>query len=46
MSGGMRQRVVGAIAVAGAPNVLIAGEATTSLDATIQYQYLALLKEL
>ena len=46
MSGGMRQRVVGAIAVAGAPNVLIADEATTSLDATIQYQYLALLKEL
>ena len=46
MSGGMRQRVVGAIAVAGAPNLLIADEATTSLDATIQYQYLALLKEL
>ena len=46
MSGGMRQRVVGAIAVAGAPNVLIADEATTSLDATIQYQYLELLKEL
>jgi oligopeptide/dipeptide ABC transporter ATP-binding protein len=42
----MRQRVVGAIAVAGTPNVLIADEATTSLDATIQYQYLALLKEL
>ena len=46
MSGGMRQRVVGAIAMAGSPNVLIADEATTSLDATIQYQYLALLKEL
>ncbi len=46
MSGGMRQRVVGAIAIAGAPNILIADEATTSLDATIQYQYLALLKEL
>jgi len=46
MSGGMRQRVVGAIAIAGAPKVLIADEATTSLDATIQYQYLALLKEL
>ena len=46
MSGGMRQRVVGAIAVAGSPKVLIADEATTSLDATIQYQYLALLKEL
>ena len=46
MSGGMRQRVVGSIAIAGAPKVLIADEATTSLDATIQYQYLALLKEL
>ena len=46
MSGGMRQRVVGAIAVAGAPKVLIADEATTSLDATIQYQYLNLLKEI
>ena len=46
MSGGMRQRVVGAIAIAGTPKLLIADEATTSLDATIQYQYLALLKEL
>jgi oligopeptide/dipeptide ABC transporter ATP-binding protein len=46
MSGGMRQRVVGAIAIAGSPKVLIADEATTSLDATIQYQYLTLLKEL
>ena len=46
MSGGMRQRVVGAIATAGSPKVLIADEATTSLDATIQYQYLNLLKEL
>lgn len=46
MSGGMRQRVVGAIAIAGSPKLLIADEATTSLDATIQYQYLALLKEL
>ena len=46
MSGGMRQRAVGAIAIAGSPKVLIADEATTSLDATIQYQYLALLKEL
>ena len=46
MSGGMRQRVVGAIAIAGSPQLLIADEATTSLDATIQYQYLALLKEL
>jgi oligopeptide/dipeptide ABC transporter ATP-binding protein len=46
MSGGMRQRVVGAIAIAGEPKVLIADEATTSLDATIQFQYLKLLKEL
>ena len=46
MSGGMRQRVVGAIAIAGAPKVLIADEATTSLDATIQLQYLKLLKDL
>ncbi len=46
MSGGMRQRVVGAIAMAGSPKVLIADEATTSLDATVQVQYLNLLKEL
>ena len=46
MSGGMRQRVVGAIAISGTPKVLIADEATTSLDATIQYQYLQLLKEI
>ena len=46
MSGGMRQRVVGAIALSGTPKVLIADEATTSLDATIQYQYLQLLKEI
>ena len=46
MSGGMRQRVVGAISIAGAPSVLIADEPTTSLDPTIQYQYLSLLKEI
>ena len=46
MSGGMRQRVVGAIAMARSPNVLIADEPTTSLDATIQLQYLRLLKEI
>jgi oligopeptide/dipeptide ABC transporter ATP-binding protein len=46
MSGGMNQRVVGAIALAGGPKVLIADEATTSLDATIQYQYLQLLRDL
>jgi len=46
MSGGMRQRVVGAIAMAGSPSLLIADEPTTSLDTTMQYQYLQLLKEL
>ncbi len=46
MSGGMRQRVVGAIGISCQPEVLIADEPTTSLDVTIQAQYLALLKEL
>jgi peptide/nickel transport system ATP-binding protein/oligopeptide transport system ATP-binding protein len=45
-SGGMRQRIVGAIALAGSPEVLIADEPTTSLDATIEAAYLALLKEI
>lgn len=46
LSGGMRQRVVGAIGVSCDPVVLIADEPTTSLDATIQAQYLRLLKDL
>ena len=46
MSGGMRQRVVGAIALTRAPKLLIADEPTTSLDVTIQYQFLELLKDL
>lgn len=46
MSGGMRQRVVGAIGISCQPMVLIADEPTTSLDVTIQAQYLKLLKEL
>jgi oligopeptide/dipeptide ABC transporter ATP-binding protein len=45
-SGGMRQRVVGAIALAGTPEVLIADEPTTSLDATIEAAYLATLREI
>lgn len=45
-SGGMRQRVVGAAAISAGPRVLIADEPTTSLDVTIQAQYLRLLKEL
>src|SRR5262249_24226478 len=44
ISGGMKQRVVGAIALAGGPKVIVADEPTTSLDVTIQAQYLSLLK--
>jgi len=46
LSGGMRQRVVGAMAIAAPPRLPIADEPTTSLDLTIQAQYLNLLKEL
>src|SRR5205807_733490 len=43
MSGGIRQRVAGAIAISCQPSLLIADEPTTSLDVTIQSQYLRLL---
>ncbi len=46
MSGGMKQRVLGAIAIASVPNVIIADEPTTALDVTIQLQYLRLLKDI
>jgi oligopeptide/dipeptide ABC transporter ATP-binding protein len=46
LSGGMRQRVVGAMAMSAPPRLLIADEPTTALDLTIQAQYLRLLKDL
>jgi len=45
-SGGMRQRTVAAMAIAGEPKLLIADEPTTSLDVTVQDQFLRLLKQM
>ncbi|WP_029318935.1 ABC transporter ATP-binding protein [Butyrivibrio sp. AE3004] len=46
LSGGMLQRIVGAMVVSTRPRLIIADEPTTALDVTIQIQYMKLLKEI
>lgn len=46
LSGGLRQRIMAAMAVAGSPSLIIADEPTTALDVTVQAQLLRLLQEL